>query len=356
MGSSQKIQNILSSLSRQEQADLLAALISGNSLARPCRAFQPGELSLVEKKLAKDIDQAQSPKVLNSRVRLWFIFMLLRYGGMRLEEIFSLEPENLNLSASMINITKGKNPRELPLPPLAVRQMRSRLESWPALAGLPRPFFCDSSLVRRGFAQCAARCEVSSGLLTARALRRHRALELERAGLPQPLINLYLGRYVAEANFNVAQGAEILKQAILNEQFPRTSARNAFNGRLVRLEKKGVLVKTWLETASGLLVEAIITDTSRQNLELKTGSAATALVKAPWVEVHEAGASGPNHFYGKIKEIKEDNEAMEISVLLPQGNIVCSLYTQGRKPDFSLYPDMPIGARFSPLSVILTVS
>lgn len=356
MSSSQKIESILSGLSRQEQAALLAALISRNSLARPCDIFRPGELSLVEKTLAQGIDQARSPKTLNSRLRLWFIFMLLRYGGMRLEEIFSLGPENLNLAACLINITRGKNPRETPLPPLAARQMRIRLESWPALAGLPRPFLCDSSLVRRGFAQCAARCQVSPGLLTARALRRHRAQELERTGLPPPLINLYLGRALAEDNFNVAQGAEILKQAVLNEQFPRTSARNAFNGRLVRLEKKGILVRIWLETASGLLVEAVITETSRKNLELKTGSSATALVKAPWVEVYEAGETGPNHFFGKIKEIKQDNNAMEISVLLPQGNIVCSLYTRRRKPDFPLCLDMPVGARFSPLSVILTVS
>lgn len=353
---SPKIQTLLSGLSRQEQADLFAALISKNGFAQPLPTFRPGDLALVEKRLALGIEQAQSPKARNSRLRLWFIFMLLRYGGMRLEEIFGLAPENLNLAASLINITEGKKPRELPLPPQAARQMRGRLESWPALAALSRPFLCDSSLVRRGFALCAARCEVSAGLLTARSLRRHRALELERAGLPPPLINLYLGKAVADVNFNASKGAEILKQAILNEQFPRTSARNAFNGRLVRLEKQGILVKTRLETASGLLVEAVITDTSRQNLELKTGSPATALVKAPWVELYKAGAAGPNHFLGKIKEIKQDEKAMEISVLLPRGNVVCSLYTQGRGPGFPLSLGMPVGARFSPFAVILTVS
>ncbi len=345
----------LSSLSRSERELLLAGLMTktGNGYLLHQKTY-PLELFRAERNLLDNIDRTSIPKILNSRLRNWFIFMLLRYGGMRLEEILDLEAENLELNTLRINIPKGRFPRTISLPPLATRQMRERLERWPALFVLKNPFRCDSSQIRRAFSRCASQCALSPGLLTARTLRRHRGLELEKAGLPLSLINLFLGRAIPDPDFDSEQGNKILDQFIQNEQFPKTSARNSFHGALISLKKKGILIETCLETASGMKVHAVITDTSRQNLNLEEGMAVTALVKAPWVNVYENISSEPNHFYGKIKEIKEDSSAVEIIVIMDTGNIVCSLYTLEQKPDFPLYAGKDVGVKFSPMSVILT--
>lgn len=359
MNTHKEIQQFLSSLSDTECSFILLELMAknGHSSAGMRRTY-PGELLRMERWLLNSINTVSVPRIRNSRLRIWLIFMLLRYGGLRLEEIFDLHADDLKLDESQILIRKHGHKRAVPLPLHASRLMREQIEEWPALIALSRPCRCDSSLVRRSFARYSVQGGISPRLLSARALRRHRALELEDNGLPPNLVNLFLGRLISDSKFDSAQGLKILRQAIANEQFPKTSARNSFYGTLVSLVKHGILVETTLESISGLVVKAIITDTSCQNLKLNLGMTARALVKAPWVKIFEPGggafAADSNRFYGMIKEIKKDADAMEIMVALPQGNIICALYAAQERPAFPVALGDNVGVEFSPLAVILT--
>lgn len=359
MNTHKDIREFLSGLSSSERSFLLLELMTKNTSPYVgSRRVYPGELMRLERWLLNSIDTVTSPRIRNSRMRLWFIFMLLRYGGLRLEEIFDLQADNLDLVNRQIFVRHGAHARTVPIPPHVARLLGAKIEEWPALFALARPFLCDSSLIRRSFAQYSIQCGISPRLLSARSLRKHRALELEYAGLPPSLVNLFLGRLVDDTHFDSRQAHKILFQAIDNEQFPKTSARNSFFGPLVSLVKHGILVETALESTSGLLIKAVITETSCQNLKLVLGMTVRALVKAPWVKVvvgkEKNPESGCNRFYGKIKEIKQDAEAMEIMVTLPEGNVVCALYAAREKPAFPVAVGDSVGVEFSPLSVILT--
>ena len=351
----QTIQNFLAQLSQAEETFLLGELLAKNGIQAVRESkLAPAALSRLEKILATDLEKAPSPKSRNARWRLFFIFLLLRYAGLRMEEIFQIKAEDLQLAEAKIQIRCGKFQRIVPLSPKGAAAMREQIEKWPPALALDYPFRCDGSLIRRAFARCALKCGLSPHLLTARGLRQHRALELEHLGLPPELINLFLGRQLG--SLDLEQGKKILAQAIENEQYPKTSARNAFYGELISLEKKGILVHCILETSSGLKVYASITESSRQNLGLRLGLHMRAIIKAPFVQVFQYSSAlnkAPNHFLGQIKEVKRDAEAMEINILLPEGNLLCALYVMGQKPDFPLSEAETIGVKFSPFSVIL---
>lgn len=123
---------------------------------------------------------------------MWLIFMLLRYGAVRLVEIFALRPHDLDLENGVLRVG-GQFRREVPLPLTVSRRLRRILEDptlFPASLELMR---CDASYVRRCLQHCGEACGLPKGLLSARALRHSRALELARQGLPLPVVDIFLG-------------------------------------------------------------------------------------------------------------------------------------------------------------------
>lgn len=353
-----KIRQLLSGLSKNERDHLLAELLADN-VAYSVKAGVSLQLELqrVENYLLETVEKSAQPKIRNSRLRLWFIFMLLRYGGLRLEEIFGLKAEELDFHNCQLLIHASSCPRKVPLPHVVVVKMHANIEKWTAFFALTHPFQCDGSFVRRSFSQLAETTHIPSQLFNARSLRRNREQELKNAGIPQNYINFFLGRAISDQNFNVELAQDALKKIIEKENFPRTSARNAFSGHIRSLERKGILVEIVLETLTGFEVFAIITDTSRRNLGLKPSMPVTALVKAPLVNIfkleNENAPMPANHFIGQISDIKHQDDVWEIMVSLPHGPIICALYGKDKKAPFTPSLNLPVGVEFSPYSVIL---
>ena len=70
-----------------------------------------------------------------SRGRLWLVFLLIRYGALRLGEALALDDRNdLDFTRSLV-IVRGQNPRELQFPEAIMGEMRQVLES-PVMFGL----------------------------------------------------------------------------------------------------------------------------------------------------------------------------------------------------------------------------
>ncbi len=65
----------------------------------------------------------------------------------------------------------------------------------------------------------------------------------------------------------------------------RFSARNQFSGTVARLLRGAVNSEVALELPSGALIHAVITNEAADDLDLKQGAAATALIKASHVIV-----------------------------------------------------------------------
>lgn len=344
-------ENFVKRLSTGERAGLLQALLgahsdilTGRQMAAQLMEAERWFWNLAREKTAFSY----------SRGRMWLIFMLLRYGALRLQEIFSLTDEDCNFREGLLRAGK----RIVPFSPDIANLLNNFWLSWPGRNRGRYPLQCDSSLVRHSFAQCAKKCRLDVSLLNARSLRRLRGLELECEGLHPAIVNWFLGKNAEPLPFSPRTAQALLTRHIKMEQKMKTSARNVFRGQITKLEQNGILVSVTLETAQGLPVTSIITATSCENLGLAPGVSVNALVKAPWVTVfpenERAMAGSENCYSGTVESISRDALACEINALLPQGNRICALYANGASPSGEISEGSRILICFSAFAVILT--
>ncbi len=69
----------------------------------------------------------------------------------------------------------------------------------------------------------------------------------------------------------------------------KISARNRFSGRVVRVEREGVLVKVWVAVEKVDEVTTLITCEAAKELELKEGDNVEAVFKATEVIIVKGG-------------------------------------------------------------------
>lgn len=344
----------LATLSGSQQRQLLEELLirGQRSGKQQLRNLMAAEMWLEERAV-----QAGSPPHAHARYRMWFIFMLLRHGALRIPEIFALKAGDFDPLMGLIHVS-GKRTRIVPLPPEIARHLASVWKEWPGRMGVEYPFQCDASLVRRMFKQCATACGMAPELLAAGSLRKHRAFELEAAGLHPALVSSFLGQPGRGVLFSPQDAFSLIRKFIQERPGMKTSARNVFRGPVSSLKSHGILVEVTITTADGIKVTSVITETSRKNLALEEGKQVAALVKAPWVSVVPADQDSPvlteNHYRGKVESMQKDALACEMSIALPGGTKICALHTNGPKLDESIKDGSEVIASFSAFSVILT--
>lgn len=327
------------------------------------RGLTEAELLAAEIWLEERLYAAAGPRLRHPRVRLWFIFMLLRHAGLRLVEIFRLRGECLDFGHGLVRVpaSGAEAPREVPLPLAVAKKLGAHWASWEGRE-LALPFLCDASRVRRSLGQCAKACGLPPALFTARELRRHRGLELAGAGLHPSLVDMFLGRDAAEKKSLVRFDAEAA-QRLLRERIQghaRTSARNHFRGRVTRVRPMGLLADVAFATASGLEVRARITGRSRRSLGLAPGVVVSGAVKALWIEVRpeaDAGTSGEamNRLTGTVDSIRREDGFAETLLTLDDGGEACSV-RPAEEMEWLREPGARAEIVFSPAAVILTVS
>lgn len=342
----------VSRLSPEQRAALMAALI------RKGAAAERGPLSTeqmlkAEAWLWQRASQGGSASQRYSRTRLWLIFMLIRYGGLRLRETRRITELDFRFSQEEIRLAK----RTIPLPPEVARKLADFWATWPGRSA-SSPLECDASFVRRSLAACAKACGIDASLLNTRALRRQRALELEAGGLHPQLIELFLGKIEASPLFPGNIAWHILKTHVKQENQMKTTARTVFSGKVCEVSENGILVSVIFETAEGLRITAIITRTSCMNLGLAPGVSVSSLIKATFITVSKAekfvAPNDCNFFPGKVEALNRDALACEIIVKLPQGNRIYCFYANGMRPDEEIQVGSDVVVSFSPLAVILT--
>lgn len=326
------------------------------------RQLTEAGLAAAELWLEEGVYADAPPRLRHPRVRMWFIFMLLRHAGLRLVEIFRLEAPFLEFDPGLLRVPGGAGgrAREVPLPPAVARKLGAIWASWEG-RGLPRPFRCDASRVRRALRRCALACGLAPELFNARELRRNRGLELAAAGVHPALVDIFLGRDAAEKKSLVRFDADAAKW-MLRERIQgraRSSARNQFRGRVTRVRHRGLLADVAFATPSGLEVEARITGRSCRSMGLAPGSVVNGAVKALWIEALPAGAvpqagEGPNRFAGRVDSIRREDGFAEALVSLDDGSQACAV-----RPVAELAWIREAGEKveilFSPAAVILTV-
>ncbi|MBD5607361.1 MAG: TOBE domain-containing protein [Desulfovibrio sp.] len=355
MSSRDRVSAILNSLDADEKRELLAALLADSEAVAtmPGKRLPATDLARAERWLWERAEKARAPRQKDSRIRMWFIFMLLRYGGLRLPEIFRLAASDFDFDGGIVYAREGDSSRIVPIPIPVAKKMKAAWELWRESSSSDFPFRGDAGQIRRAFKDCEKSLALPAGLVNARSMRRVRGRELEFLGLGAELIEIFMGRERPADERKGKLAARLLKGAVQGKS--RSSARNVFPCVATRVDAGGIIVDVALETVGGLEILARITDTSRAALDLAPGIRVRALVKAPWVSVFPAAnaPTGANNFYGTVSAVKSDGEAVEVIVALPEGVAICALFQSGTPENARFAAGDEVVVGFDPFAVIL---
>lgn len=357
-------------LSEDERRRLRERLLrrSAAGLWRDDGCLDGRELLAAEAWFADRVESARGPRERLSRRRLWLALILLRHAGLRWLELAALEAGDFDWAIPALRVT-GRRAREIPLAPAVARRIRAALEEPGGSALLPVDY--DASHVRRTLQICAREIGLPDGLLTVRGLRRSRGLELRRQGLPDLVVDAFLGRPRHGGDIirhDPAGVARALRARILQGPPQTSSARNRIQGRIRRVTPFGMLVIVEIRSLDGPAVASVITETSRRRLRLAEGALADAVIKAPHVEIFPAegdlppaagmgAASGvpQNVWEGVVISARMDCAAAEIVVRLAGGADICAVRHFSEDPGCIRLcaPGAPARVRVSASAVIL---
>jgi molybdate transport system regulatory protein len=140
----------------------------------------------------------------------------------------------------------------------------------------------------------------------------------------------------------------------------KVSARNTFAGTVTGITKGAVNTEVTLSLKGGVPVTAIVTNGAIDNLGLKTGAGAYAIIKASsviiGVDLHDAKVSARNVFCGTIAKIVEGPVSTEVDVEIGGGNTVSAVITLGSATRLGLKVGGHACTLFKASSVIIGVS
>lgn len=140
----------------------------------------------------------------------------------------------------------------------------------------------------------------------------------------------------------------------------KVSARNVFNGTVKTINKGAVNAEVSLSLKGDTTITAVVTNGAIDNLGLKEGMDAYAIVKASSVvigtDLAEAKLSTRNQLTGSIAKLVEGPVSCEVDLELAGGNTISAVITDGSAKRLGLKVGGTATALFKASSVILGVS
>ncbi len=326
--------------------------------------LDPGQLEALTRSFREWLHAARDARTRQARTRIWLLFLILRYTGMRLGEALVLDDrEDFDLARGVV-VVRGDAPREIPLPAEVVDALALFFEHPMSMELRGQIFDLDQGYVRRKFSERGKVTDIPRELLNPRVLRHSRAVELLRGGVPLVVVDAMLGHQSLSqsaqyVSFSDADTLRIMHHYIHEEKKMKTSARNMFVGQISAIRDGMILSEVEVTTASGLKVVSVITKESFENLGLAMGTTVIATVKAPWVvlvkDENKFKTSARNKFCGIISKINSGTIAVDVIVDLPDGTKITSLITDESASSLGLKVGDEICALVKAFSVILTV-
>lgn len=351
------------------------ALKQRRALKAPCPAktFEvPSDVKHLDQGQLTELTQAfrtwyeavDSPARRRSRARIWLLFLLIRYGALKLGEAIAVDDRS-DFDFPRFELTvRGEHARRVQLPKEVAQEIERLLQEPFAASLRGEVFTLDQGFVRRKFYERADECGLPRELANPRVIRHSRAVELLREGVPLKVVQNIMGHQSVNltaqyVNFSEDDIKRIVNYYILKETEMKTSARNSFTGKVTSIRSGNILAEVEVTTPSGLKVVSVITHDSLSVLEISVGSLVTAMVKAPWVilvkEDMRLKTSARNKYCGKIVKVNEGQISAEVIVELADGTKICSLVTDESVKSLDLKVGDEICALFKAFSVILNV-
>jgi len=326
------------------------------------RYLEPGQLAALERAFRAWCAQATRTDGRRSRERMRLLFLMLRYSGARLGEIREMDDRTaLDLTRGEVVLGSDGARRCVPLPRTLCRDLERFLDG-PLGVGLAGELFhADDGYVRRIFYARAEQAGLSKTLATPRVLRASRAVELMRSGVPLTVVRDMLGQSSADLTsvfqaYSHEDARHIVRRLAPDDAALRTSARNTFVSRVVKVTTDGVMAEVLLDGDSGVRICSLITEESARNLGLAPGVPVAATVKAPLVEVRQAGAAGGsarNRIQAVITGIKRTEVISEVQGQAPDGINLCALLSSAAMEETGLEVGDLVEFRFKAMAVVL---
>lgn len=342
-----------------------ARILSGSD---PSRCLDTLQLQRLEESFRLWAESSQKPNLKSSRMRILLIFLLIRYTGARLNEILNLDPSlDLDCDKNMVRLRKSGSGdsaslREVQIPELLSDDIRKMLQEL-QFAGIPgRTLSVDPGHVRRKFYERAEATGIPRELGTPEAIRRSRAVEMMQSNVPLPVVQKILGHSTPNlaasyVEFSDEEIREVARHFADKENQRKTSARNAFFGKIDTVRVGDVQTIVEMVSLGGARVCSVITNYSHARLGLKPGTLATAEVKAPWVVLfkgeEEPRCTAENRFCGKVSNIIKGKVTTEIVVSIPDGTELCSVITEKSKRTLDIKKNDTMWVTFGAFAVVI---
>ncbi|TIH12516.1 TOBE domain-containing protein [Marinifilum sp. JC120] len=320
------------------------------------------DLSILEEEFRGWKDGATRADYVRSRTRAFCLFLVLRHSGAKLGEILGLdEREAVDLDRAVVLLGRKGHSREVPLPQSVCRELKGLIDG-PMGSGLEGELFhLDPGYVRRIFYERAESCGLERKKGAPSVLRRSRAVEMLRNGVPLGVVRKVLGQSSADLaavyqEWSSGDVKNIVRRMALEENALKSSARNTFIGQVSSVRRDGILADVEFETAEGFTISSVITLESLYKLDLEPGISVSATVKAPLVAVRPLkgkGISSRNCVRAKVTSIKQTEVLAEVSGESAAGTQMCALVTSWSIEEEGLFEGADVEFCFKALSVVL---
>jgi molybdate transport system regulatory protein len=334
------------------------------------RCLDPTELAKLEQAFRAWAQAPQREDVRNSRKRILFIFLLIRYTAARLNEVLDLDVrKHLDFEKGIIRYGQTKTSeastfREVQISSDLKAELQAILKQEPFLNQLDQILRVDPGHVRRKFYERCSACGFPQELGSPNAIRKARALELMQNNVPLPVVQRILGHSTPNltaslVSFSEEEVSQVARHFMEKESQRRTSARNTFFGKIGNLQIGDVQCRIELVTLGGDVLTTVITNNSLKHLGLRIGSLVTAEVKAPWVIVHksetEPVCTAENVFQGTIVQVIRGKLVTEFTVRIHDGTELCSVVTEASRRKLNLRKNDKVWILFNSFAVVLHV-
>lgn len=334
------------------------------------RCLDTAQLQDLERSFRQWAQSSERPDFRSSRERILLIFLLIRYTGGRLNEVLSLDSaRDFDLDNNTIRFCKrrgGKesNAREVQIPETIAAEILTMASQSEFIRAGESVLRIDPAHIRRKFYEQAETIGIPRALGSPESIRKSRAVELMRSNMPLPVVQKILGHSTPNlaasyVEFSDSEIQQVARYFADRENLRKTSARNAFFGKINAIRKGDVQTVVEVASVSGSLVTAIITNDSLTRIGLKPGMLVTAEVKAPWIQLCKSAAapncSAENMFQGTVCRIAGGRTTAEIVVRLPDGTELCAIVTDQSRRRLDIREQDVLWAYFDAFAVVLHV-
>lgn len=261
------------------------------------------------------------------RARLHLLFLVIRYGGLRLGEALELDARRaIDTVTGMLHVT-GYNARDVLLPMPAMKHIR-RILSLPEAETMGQGFLhFDQGFIRKKFYAVAMPLNLESSLVGPRAIRYSRGLELLELHVPLNLVQKFLGQQkpsqiAAFLNFSGGEARRIVQSKVVDKNgAPQAGDRNSFLGIVSRIDMGMRMACVEVTTFSDLRLSALFSLKRLVRLELRENQVVSCLVDPEQIilATEKSAVSMLNCVGGVVESLHQEKVESFASIALPDG-------------------------------------